>query len=72
VKKLLLLSLALATLAGCADADYYHTASNTSTTFKMVKPKPVNGNFRGNSVHRIDSVHRIHSASLAANSAQQA
>jgi hypothetical protein len=45
MKKLLALSLALATLAGCAGADLGHTASHDGTTFKMVKPKPVNGKF---------------------------
>jgi hypothetical protein len=47
MKKLLILSLALATLVGCADADYGHTASNTGTAFRMVRPAPVNGNHRG-------------------------
>jgi hypothetical protein len=40
MKKLLILSLILATLAGCANANYVHTASNTGTTFKMVRPQP--------------------------------
>jgi hypothetical protein len=64
MKTLLILSLALAILAGCAGADYGHTASSSEVTFKMVKPKPVNGNFRG------DSAHRLRSGALAANSIQ--
>lgn len=47
MKKLLILSLALATLAGCAGADFGHTASGTTPTFKMVKPNPVNGRTGG-------------------------
>ena len=47
MKKFLILSLALATLAGCAGADYGHTASGTTSTFKMVKPKPVNARSGG-------------------------
>ena len=64
MKKLLILSLALATLAGCASADYGHTASSTGAAFKMVKPKP------GGS--KIRDVRHFHSASLAASSVQQA
>ena len=51
MKKLLILSLALAVLAGCASNDYGHTASQAGTTFKMVKPKPVNGR-AGNGGHQ--------------------
>jgi hypothetical protein len=53
MEKLLILPLALATLAGCASADYGHTASQSGNTFKMVKPKPVNGTFRGDSDGRL-------------------
>jgi hypothetical protein len=45
VKKLLILSLAFAVLAGCAGVDYGHTAS--SQTFKMVHPKPTNNGKEG-------------------------